>query len=81
VDCIGDYDCFNGGGGGGGFEGGGGGGSEGLTSCYSSFCYGYGAGGGGGGGSSWVVKTAKNVKMIQGRAGSSDGNGVVVVSW
>jgi hypothetical protein len=77
--CYGSYCYDSGGGGGGGYEGGGGGGSGGPGDCYSSQCYGLGAAGGGGGGSSWVVKTARNVRIDRG--GGANGDGVVTLSW
>lgn len=76
--------CFAGGGGGGGgyYGGGGGGGSD--SGCGSTYYgeYGYcawGGGGGGGGGSSFIEKTATNIKNIRG--GAPAGDGLVVISW
>jgi hypothetical protein len=64
-----------GGGGGGGYYGGGGGGSGGCCGDPTGF----GAGGGGGGGSSFVEKSATNVKETPG--GGLPGNGKIVITW
>ena len=76
--------CFAGGGGGGGGSYGGGGGGASDTRCGSTYYgeYGYcawGGGGGGGGGSSFIEKTATNIKNING--GAPPGDGLVVISW